>query len=505
MSRAVWIFLLAFLTSAAFIFPVISAGTKGTFYTIDPDISYLSNALSYIKTRQIHYIDHPGTPTIIIFALMMTPLRLYMKFIAHSPFILWSLNNLDLVFFITRVFQSLVMGVSLGIFLLGMLRFFRSKSVIIFAWLSLLGFSAFPFLSSSISPETLSFFIIAVWLNIFVSFLNTNSWFFLPAMSTISGIAIANKFSNLFLGLISICLPLAISRISIKSRLSSCLIQTLLVALGFIAGTWPIKGSYPQLLNWVKLLANSSEIHGGGIPVFFDLSTYLNSISSLYYRDPWLMALIVISVVALLLLHRINPQILILTVGSLLGAAVFAKYPLSHYQFAHYFLLIFAVCHFLIFLPRIAKVLLLVILILIAVKNVDYYYRYISTMIRQTQNLENYVANHPTKFPTLWEWGRSKDFALLWATSPAWHGKTFLSEKIITNSPYLEMSNLKNILLPEGKEVTVFSRCWDTLYIQESSAALFVSAHPNRGLAFTTIPLTDHMAVIHSNHCSRFP
>lgn len=506
MSRTVWIFLVAFLTSFLFIFPIIRSGLSATFYTIDPDVSYVSNALSYIKYGQIHYIDHPGTPTILLFSLLLTPARAYLKFVIHTPFILWSLMNLDLIFYLTRLVQSLIMALALGGFLLAVFRSNRSLSVGVFSWLSLLAYSTFPFLASSISPETLSFLIFSVWLNLFVSFTQTGSKFFLPLISIVSGIAIANKFSSLFLGLISICLPLIMLKVNFKFRFFSSFRQLAFIVVGFVGGTWTIRSSYPQLFKWVKLLANTSEIHGGGKLVLIDVSTYLNSVISFYYREPWFIVLILASLGILIFGRRISRQrvsynLLILIGLTLLGVITFIKYPLSHYQLIHYYLLIFAVSEFFSFLPRVIKVLVITLIIPIAAKNIEYYYRYIITSVQKTMVLEEHISNHPAKFLALWEWGRSRDFATLWAVSPAYHGKTFLQESKLMNLPYFQLINQKSILLSDGTQVDIFSRCWDIIYTQETSANNLIFTYPNHKLVITPIPDSDNMVVIRSNHC----
>ena len=96
--------------------PFLKFGTDGVFFSIDPDVVYVSNALSNIKYSVIGFYDHPGIPASSLLTLFLLPFRFYAKFISHENFFQFFVNNYSYEFVYLRVLQDLVF--SLGIFIL---------------------------------------------------------------------------------------------------------------------------------------------------------------------------------------------------------------------------------------------------------------------------------------------------------------------------------------------------------------------------------------------------
>ena len=187
------------LTVAVTAFPVIKFGPVGAFYTIDPDVQYLSNSFVYIQKGQIQYDVHPGTPTIILHAWAMFPLRVYAKLIARMPFITWVLFNAEIPYYYVRIFQSFWLGLGMGVFLWSIHKLTGAILTPVAAWLAMFAYSVFPYFGSTIVPETTSFFLTAVWLLIFVKFYRSPSVRLCLWLSAVAGPTGANKFFNLTL------------------------------------------------------------------------------------------------------------------------------------------------------------------------------------------------------------------------------------------------------------------------------------------------------------------
>lgn len=471
------------------VLPVLIGGPAGVFYSIDPEVMYVSNALSYIKTHQIQYIDHPGTPTILTLAYLLWPWRIYAKLIAKTPFILWSLKHYDLVFFYLRLWQGVVFGVAIWIFLKVVGSITHSLLTVLFVWLALLIFSPVLRLGSGITPETLSFLIISIWLWTLTKFLKRPGVDMIPVLGLISGLAVANKFTNLFLVLASAILALTLASLSWRQRLANSLITLLTAIAGFVMGTWPIRDKYRLLINWVIKVASSTGLHAGGEKAIFDLSTHWQSILAIHHQEPWM----VVGITFIILISIIQRRLRVLVSVFTIGVLVFAKYPLSYYQLANYTALVFLLTVLLSRLNKIFIAALILVLLLSIRPSVSGYLASASSAITKAVVLETFIQKHPAQKATLWEWGRAKDPAVLWSISSDWHGSVFAAEKESMRLPFYELYPI-----PAKK---VFDLCWDQLYIQRISAKAFLDKYMGQSLNYQLIKGDDDMILIESSHC----
>lgn len=479
-------------------------GKQGIFYALDPDIVYFTNALSWIKAHQVHYIDHPGTPAIWVLSQSFLPFRFYVKFFTQQSFLSWVIENFSLMFIYARLINSLILSASVYFFTRSVYLTTRSLLLTLLSWLLISSFTPFFFLGSSVSPEATSFLIITIWIHQFVSFNRSHSGLNLLALSLMSGLAIANKFSNLFLAPITLALVFQFFSNQKPERLKHIVVNSIVICSGFILGTWPIRSRYPQLLGWVGRLATSSGIHGSGTKAIFNLNSYLQSFGSFINLEKNLVIALVLVIFVLFagLISRsshFTKQRCVLLLVSSLGFLVFAKYPLSHYQLANLSIIIFVL---LSSLPRKSFISLTLVLLLIPgfVKNYSRYQHLTSSAAQKTVLLEKYIESHPPQQATVWEWGRSHDFALLWGR--AWSGGVY-DQELIKNAPnLLELkTGFKYINTTYHDQLPVFDVCWDQLYIQQVSAKDFIKLYPDRSLTFTAIEGTGNMGVISSDHC----
>lgn len=471
------------------VLPVLTGGLKGVFYSIDPEVMYVGNALSYIKVHQIQYFDHPGTPSILTLANLLWPWRIYTKLIAQTPFVLWSLKHYDLIFFYLRLWQGVIFGLAVWIFLKAVNLVTGSRLVVILAWVGLLIFSPTLRLGSGITPETISFLIASVWLIFLAKFLKRPEVGLVPVLGLISGLAVANKFTNLFLVLASITLALTLRSLSWRQRLANSLIALAMAVAGFVTGTWPIRDKYQLLFGWVVKLMTSTGIHAGGEKALFDWPSYWQSVLAVHHQEPWLTFAIGLIVLMSVVFGRLRILIGIFVMGVL----VFAKYPLTYYQLANYVVLVFLLS---VLFSRVNKFFIgvLILILLFPVRSsMSSYLKTTSSAISKTSVLETYVGTYPPMKATLWEWGRAKDPAVLLTTSRDWHGNIFVAEREALKRPVYELYPV-----PVDK---VFDLCWDQLYIQKVSVKTFFEKHPGKTLDYNLIPGSDDMILIKSDHC----
>lgn len=480
---------LSIFTGLTSLLPIFLIGVKGIFYSIDPEVMYVGNALSYIKIGQIQYIDHPGTPTIMLAALLLWPFRLYAKLVDHVPFVLWSFKHYGELFLYLRIWQGALLTLAVWIFLKAVKSVTGSWTMIIFSWLLLFLFPPFLRLGTGISPETLSFLLSSIWVWVLAKFLNKPDVGLVPFLGIISGLAVANKFTNLFLIAAATSLPTYLKSLNWRQKAINSLITLLVASGGFIVGTLSIRDKYQVLLGWVVKLVTSTGIHAGGAKAIFDWPSYWQAIITLHYQLPWLYFGLALTLLISIIRRKSTMLVIIYTVGVL----VFAKYPLSYYQLSNYTVLVFLIAFL---FSKIDKLLIAVVCLFflpLVVSTTNDYLKTTYVAMYKTRALENYIDDHPSKVRELWEWGRAKTPALLLTMSSDWHGSIFSDEKVGLNLPAYE-------LFPISKE-RVFDICWDQLYIQKISIKWFTDRYLEKKLRQNQISGNDDMMMISSDHC----
>lgn len=503
----VWIIVLSLLTVAVTILPVIRFGPKGVFYTIDPDVQYLSNSFSYVEKGQIQYDGHPGTPTIILHAYALWPLRLYVKLATGTSFMTWVFQHADVTYFYIRVFQSLWLGLAILVYFGAIRRYTKSVAACLFAWAGLFVYSTFPYFGSTIVPETTSFFIAAVWLLVFSAYSKSIPASRVFLLAAISGLALANKFSNITLVFLSLALVRFIPKVGFAKRLKILLGAALLTVAVFIVSTWPIRSTYPNMFRWVSVLASTTGTHGGGEKAIFDLTAYLKSASALFHQDYWPTWIIIATLVWLIasFVRRgrkvISPltAVFFFAVG---GIIIFAKFPLSHYQLVNYVLTLFVASVLLTRMSKLLAIVLPIVLLPMVFTNLRYYTQSSTKAMANTARLEEFVQQHPAAKGTLWEWGRAKDFSFLWGRD--WAYGVF--EKELTHyrpDLFSLSSDFEKIKVNNRRLDDVFAVCWDKFYVQTVSAKTFMAKYSDRSLKYSLLPGIDDISIIESNHCQK--
>ncbi len=482
--------------------PILISGSAGIFYSTDPDVVYVANALSYIKQGQINYIDHPGTPTIRLIATSLWPLRIYAK-LARQPFVWWTTLHFSELYLYLRLFQSLVFATSVFVFLSAIKKQTNHLMPLLFGALALFTFSFLPYLGAAIIPETTSFLFISIWLFIFTYFCKERSPILLPVLSLVAGLTLANKFSNLFLvlGSLSLVLSLDLTR---RQKIANLIFNTLVMAVGFIFGTWPIHNHYPLMFAWIVRLFTTTQIHGNGDIAIFNFDAYRLSFLTLINLERTAV-LVTFAVLALFLINILKRAqkamvaLVVLLISSLLGIVVFAKYPLSHYQLANFLVIVFlgSICLEKVRLPL--QILICSTLLLLVPPVLNNYYTQITNAIGDSRNLETYLRQNPSDKPVVWEWARVSDYAMLWTRS--WGNNVNGPElKILKPNLWELKTGFKYIVLSDTDIREVSSACWDKLYIQKVSAPTFLMLYPNKSLYYQAITGTS-MGVITSLHC----
>lgn len=346
--------LILLLTVTAFLIlgsPLFISGIqKTTFYGIDPDIVYLTNALLYTKYNIISYIDHPGTPTILLLSYLFIPLRILAKFALHKDFIQWSFDNYSFLTYYIRIFMLITFSTALYMFIRLVRSFARHIIYIILSFLLFFSFTGAT-LAISIVPENISLFLSVIWLSIFYKFSKKPAYLLSVLLTVISGIAFANKFTNLFLVISSILMPLYLSNTKLVGRIIFSLCNTAIAVLFFLFGIFPIINRLGSLIHWSDQLFSHTDQYGTGMDSIFNWGQYYLSITSLISTHPLTFVFILITIflsVYLLLNKKISikdPTVVLLGIA-IAGVLIFSKYPQIHYNYVNILIVIYCFIYF---------------------------------------------------------------------------------------------------------------------------------------------------------------
>lgn len=471
----VFIALLSFLTSFITILPILHAGTQSVFYSFEPDIVYVSNAINYIYTGKVNYIDHPGTVAIQLISFALQPLRLFSKFIAKQDFISWTINYQQFTYLYIRVFYSLLLFIALFIFLNAVYKHSRSLLMVIFSFLALHAFRDLPtFLGAYIASETPSFLILSIWFYLFVLYLKKPVRLLGLGLSFLAGLAIASKFTSIFFAPMTLLL-LILGRPKISANsIKTLLLGSFVILFGFIVGTWPTHHLYPLMLNWVYVLFTTPNLHGGGQTTLLDPKIYSTSAMSLFNLET---SAAVLAVFFIRYLTETNLAQSIVFLTSIIGVLVFAKYPLPHYQLPNYFGIVFISSLIFNKFKAIAKIAVITVLMYILSANITSYYKDIAIELNRGLAIEKYLKQNPAQKGSLWEFGRSSDYTLL--HSRDWLGHIYAQPlRSVRPNLYNFTGDFSKVITPIGDKVDIDQICFDKLYVQTVSLPSLLTKHP---------------------------
>ena len=497
--------ILSLFTLVVSVTPIAQKPTS-PFFDIDPDVVYVTNAISYIKRHQIAYTDHPGTPYILTLAASYTPLRFYAKYVAHKPFVNWSLENITFLFTYSRFFTAVIFSLGIFIFLNSIKRHSNSTPLTLLTWLLLLTYTNFFRTAIRINPENFLPLVYAIWFSLVLSLTQKNQRSTLILVNFISGVALAVKFTNLAFPIVSVLISLCFfTKLKLKNY-RQLLINLLVIPFGFVVSTWVVRGQYLRLVSWTTGLATHAGIHGSGDQTLFSLITHQSSIQKLISAEPMAIKLFALTpLIFLLAFYKFKkPEKIIFSIlftTTAVTGLVFSKYDHFYYQLPHLFIFISLLIISLSKFSNLKLFFLLPIIVLsLSVSQKVSDHLDLSQGLKKLAALEEQIKNNPPKHKTLWEFGPTKDFAAIWGRS--WSGE-FYGQELDQAYPYLgEMIGFKYYRSNKPEKRPLFNACWDQLYIQTATLPKLLENFPDKELE--THPLIyPELTLVTSDHCSK--
>ena len=257
-------------------------------------------------------------------------------------------------------------------------------------------------------------------------------------------------------------------------------------------------------------MATHSGLHGSGAKTLFNLQVYRNSIKKLIELEPLATRLFFITPLLFLtsffkLENKKRALFSLILFSTLVTALVFSKYSLFYYQLPHLFILtslsVLFLYHIVSNQPnlKLALIILAVLLSSFAPKAISKHLA-LANGVKKLATLEQYIADHPPKHMTLWQYGNSKDFSIIWGRS--WSGE-FYGQELTKLYPHLgEMINFKYYRSNKPEIFPLFDACWDQLYIQTPLLPKLLENFPDKNLKIVPLDYKD-LTLVTSDHCSK--
>lgn len=486
--------------------PLIYNSFVGMFFSLDPDVMYVANSFLFLKTGNVYYFDQPGTPAVMMMSGALFLLSLYVKFFPNIPFILYSIDHFDLIFMFLRLVQSLVLFAALIISFNSLVKLTKTWiSVLILSSLLLL-LPPFYYLGVSISAEALSFLFVTLWLSAVVGILTGGKKRGIYLIFFWAGLSVAVRATNFFLLPASLVFLPVSWKNKLTDNIKEVFVSCAVSVSGFALGIWPVLPKINLLLSNIFSFASATEIHGAGKRALFDFSAYFYSVRQLLHSN--FEAVVAVSIMSALFLtgilrkDRIVKKISFLGFIFILGIMTFAKFPLAHYQTFNYYVVAFLSVFLIIkMFQRYAFIIPAVLLIFYVPSIFKSYLASTTSLIRESAYVDKYVGINAASSINLWQWSRSKEFAIVWTRDYA----PIVFDKSIGKMryPIYELVGNYKVRVSNVEEKNLFDACWDNLFIQEGLLEDLILKYPGMGRYKADKLEGAPLYAIQTNFCSK--
>lgn len=470
-------------------------------FAIDPDVVYLANAITFIKTFHIYYFDHPGTPAIMLHGLLELPLVVYTKFVIREGFLGWILRNFGQVIYYARILNSGIFAAALIIFISSIYRTTKRLLFIPLGLLIFLSFEPLYFSAVSITAESTLFLLTSVWVFIFLDNNQEPNTKKLLILATISGFAVANRYTS---GLLPI-LTLAVCYSQIPhNKIKMLALVFAVIIFSFLIGILPVAKYMTAMVDWILELGGKTGLHGSGGKGFISLAIYLDSIkkfANLPLLKTFFWAAIVFAITSIYKVatnqDKKTKWLIVFAAIDLFVTLTFLKYPLLHYQTTNF--LVFIAITTLLFskFKKTTLIAFILLLIIPAHQTATRYFSQINSLIEETKSIEDFASANPPKISRVWDWSRTQEFARIWARdySPAF--------RLVSTDAYPNLLGLHSLdqIETNTENLDVFDVCWDQLFIQDVTVGAFMDKYKDKNLVVENIPNSKTMKLVKRSDC----
>lgn len=129
---------------------------------MDGDTLYAASVLRLTHGVGVYCNDHPGTPAITLYGIMLSPVKIIISLYYKRSFSDWLVLHWDGFWIYFKFLTALFFGIGMWAFLSSIYLLSGSLLVMLLAWLILAGYSWFPQIGTYVSAEAIGFFIISL-------------------------------------------------------------------------------------------------------------------------------------------------------------------------------------------------------------------------------------------------------------------------------------------------------------------------------------------------------
>lgn len=270
-----------------------------SLYAIDPEFSYLLSGIRLSQGSINLFLDHPGTPLLILAAPVMRIVHLFRS----GPFVEDVLQHPDVYLHILNI--SLISVIALVMLLAGWMIYRRTGNLGAALFVQAIPFATEMILSSTgrFMPEP---FLIAVviCLAAFIivdiatfknseRILDQRAWHYGILLGF--GLSLKITFAPVLL------IPLFLKG-SVKSKLRYCGIAM----LSFVVFTFPLLVRWEYFFGWISSIVVYSGKHGSGEATFIEPDSFGNNLKTIAAHEELLLVALTTAAI-LLLLYLLNP------------------------------------------------------------------------------------------------------------------------------------------------------------------------------------------------------
>ena len=340
MSKPLQVLFLIIFPILLFIAGVCYQHSTGIYFltSVDPEYAYLFNgALMADLKPDISYIDHPGTPLVVLIAAVM---RIVHLFRGREDMLTDFVNNPEI--YLRATLYTIEILSAVVVFVLGLFVYKKTRNIMLALFLQLIPFVHYLGLETQarLIPESLMVILISFWIML-VFHMNKDKEIGIHAQryglafGVLCGFSLALKLS---------LLPFVIIPLIILSGWKSRLWFIGTTIISFFVFAFPILFRFHTFYTWVKNIIIHTGSYGGGDKGIFHWNEFIQHLSLQLANTPYLKISVIFLTLVLILYLVIrkkgNPRDPLkarLAVAAIL--AVVLQYIITSKQFAPHYML----------------------------------------------------------------------------------------------------------------------------------------------------------------------
>jgi hypothetical protein len=270
--------------------------------TVDPEYAYLfSGAVMADLKPDIYYVDHPGTPLVVIIAVVM---RVVHAFRGGEDMLTDFMKNPEL--YLRAALYTIEVLSATVIFLLGLFVYKKTRNIILALFLQLIPFAHYLALETQarLIPESMMVIVISFWVMLIIRMNQDKEtgihpkWYGI-AFGILFGFSLALKLT---------LLPLVLIPLIVLSGLKSRLWFSATAVISFFVFAFPILFKYHTFYMWVKNIITHTGAYGSGDKGIVHWNEFIEHLRQQIANTPYLLISFLFLAIVLVIYFAVRKQ-----------------------------------------------------------------------------------------------------------------------------------------------------------------------------------------------------